>query len=154
MSGTDSPPAVVSGPPATPGQRAYEASVAVMATDLEHPPWRWDQLPFRHRESWEAAAQAAIAAAPEPDEYEPGSVVIGPGEQVIADFPVADADGLAQARRELAEARAESEGYGMRLDRLRVTMDRYRKALEAIAECRAGMPYPDAARQALGGDHA
>jgi hypothetical protein len=31
---------------------------------------------------------------------------------------------------------------------------RYRKALEAIAECRAGMPYPDAARQALGGDHA
>jgi hypothetical protein len=27
--------------------------------------------------------------------------------------------------------------------------DRYRKALEAIAECRAGMPYPDAARKAL-----
>jgi hypothetical protein len=47
---------------------------------------------------------------------------------------------LAETRRELAEARAER--------------DRYRKWLEAIAECRAGMPYPDAARQALGGDHA
>lgn len=32
--------------------------------------------------------------------------------------------------------------------------DRYQQALEAIAECRAGMPYPEAARKALGRDHA
>lgn len=35
------------------------------------------------------------------------------------------------------------------LDEARDERDRYRAALEAIAECRAGMPYPDAARAAL-----
>lgn len=57
------PESPLSSPPATvtPGQAAYEASVAVMAGDFEHPPWRWDQLPPKHRQGWDAAAQAAIA---------------------------------------------------------------------------------------------
>ena len=55
----------LSSPPATatPGQAAYEASVAVMAGDFEHPPWRWDQLPPKHRQGWDAAAQAAARPA-------------------------------------------------------------------------------------------
>ena len=39
--------------------------------------------------------------------------------------------------------------YRRERDEARAERDRYRAALEAIAECRAGMPYPDAAREAL-----
>jgi hypothetical protein len=54
------PPAVVSGPPApppaTPGQRAYEAHAAMVVPR----PWRWDQLDDKLRAAWEAAAQAVL----------------------------------------------------------------------------------------------
>jgi hypothetical protein len=55
---------------------------------------------------------------------------------------------------QLAAVTGERDRYAGELDEARAERDRYRKWLEAIAECRAGMPYPDAARQALGGDHA
>jgi len=62
-----------------------------------------------------------------------------------------DMSGWAMTERELNDRRA---AMAVELARVSAERDRYRKALEAIAECRAGMPYPDAARQALGGDHA
>lgn len=45
---------------ATPGQAAYEASLTVIAEDLDGEPWAWASLPQKLRASWEAAAQAAI----------------------------------------------------------------------------------------------
>src|ERR1044071_3013066 len=49
-------PAVVSGQPATPGQRAYEAHAAMVVPR----PWRWDQLDDKLRAAWDAAAQAVL----------------------------------------------------------------------------------------------
>jgi len=51
---------------------------------------------------------------------------------------------------ELAQARQAHDTWAAQLTAER---DRYRAALEAIAECRAGMPYPVLAREALGGGH-
>ena len=51
---------------------------------------------------------------------------------------------------ELTQARQAHDTWAAQLTAER---DRYRAALEAIAECRAGMPYPVLAREALGGGH-
>jgi len=121
----------VSGQPATPGQAAYEAHAAMVVPR----PWRWDQLDDKLRAAWEAAAQAAIAVASEPDDYEPGSVVIGPGERVIADFPVADAAELVRVTAErdalLARLGPASEGRGL------TAQDVVRGLLDDVTEARA-----------------
>ena len=46
----------MSGQPATPGQRAYEAHAAMVVPR----PWRWDQLDDKLRAAWDAAAQAVL----------------------------------------------------------------------------------------------
>jgi hypothetical protein len=136
-----SSPVVVSGPPApppaAPGQRAYEAHAAMVVPR----PWRWDHLDDKLRAAWEAAAQAAIAAAatatPLPkflghpddlaDKWLDESYELDQGDPAwdredmqsayregrdearrqLAPAWAAMEASLAQARRELAEARAE-----------------------------------------------
>lgn len=46
----------------TPGQAAYEASLTVIGEDLDGEPWAWGSLTPKLRQSWQAAAQAAIDA--------------------------------------------------------------------------------------------
>lgn len=41
-------------------QAAYEASLTVIAADLDGEPWAWESLPFKVKTSWHAASHAAI----------------------------------------------------------------------------------------------
>ena len=49
----------------TDGQLAYEATLPFIGADLDGPPWRWEDLPPHHRESWEAGVAAGAAPAHE-----------------------------------------------------------------------------------------
>lgn len=114
----------------------------------------WDALTPGYTTGWLAAAHVAV------DQLAPAHAALTGQLARVLDFNdrlEAENTTIADERNDLLNENAQMQDViavtERERDAARAERDRYRAALEAIAECRAGMPYPVLAREALEGGH-